>query len=81
MKNASRERLKIRIDAAVRSLGNHLAYGRVDDSNVGMTNPFLGRSEGEPEDSRLTSREDTLKEAVGKGLKANSYSVYRQNLD
>jgi len=80
MNNSSAERLKIRIDATVRSIVNHLAYGRVD-ANVGMTNPFLGRFENEAEDSRLTSKEDALKEAVDKGFKANSYSVYRQNLD
>lgn len=74
------ERLKIRVDAAVRSIVNHLALGQ-PDFGVGTNAPPQSRTMSDTLGGELQEREDKLKEASNRGLKANSYMVYRQNLD
>ncbi len=74
------EKLKIMADAAARSFINHLALGQ-PDLGVGINAPPQSRSMSDTTSEELQNREDKLKEAANRGIKANSYMVYRQNLD
>ena len=72
--------MRIRVDAAIRSVSLHLAYGQVD-VGVGINAPPQSRIMTEVNDQLLLEKEDALRMAAQKGLKANSFSIYRQNLD